>query len=91
MENRCPSQSRAAPAHAGTSACSGTVAVTFKAGRKTVSTRRAKLSKACTYRSTVTFSVPRRLHPRSLTVQARFAGTTVVKSARSKRSTVRVR
>ena len=70
--------------------CSGTVAVTFKAGSKTISTRKAKVSKSCTYRSKVTFSLPSRLHPKSLRAQATFRGNAVLVSRVSARKTVKV-
>lgn len=58
--------------------CTGAVAVTFKAGRKTISTRRVSLARNCTYRSSVTFSLPGRLHPKTLRVFVRFAGNEVL-------------
>ncbi len=80
------------PASVGSSlGCRGVVAVQMKAGTKTISTRRIKLSKGCTYRSQVTFRLPRRLNPRSLRIQATFAGNTVVVRKQSPRTSVRLR
>jgi hypothetical protein len=70
--------------------CNGTVAVTFKAGKKTISTRKAKVSKSCTFRSKVTFRLPSRLHPKSLRVQSTFRGNAVLTSRASKRTSVKV-
>ena len=70
--------------------CTGTVAVTFKAGKKTISTRKAKVSKRCTFRSKVKFSIPSRLHPKSLRVQSTFRGNAVLTSRASARKTVKV-
>jgi Ca2+-binding RTX toxin-like protein len=70
--------------------CTGTVAVTFKAGKKTISTRKAKVTKSCTFRSKVTFSLPSRLHPKSLRVQSTFRGNAVLLSRVSSRKTVKV-
>ena len=71
--------------------CSGQVAVQIKAGKKTISTRRVRLSRSCRYRSSVRFTLPRRLNPRRLRVQARFAGNTIVARKSSRRIAVRVR
>jgi hypothetical protein len=70
--------------------CKGTVTVQIKAGKKTISTRRAKLSKTCRYRSRVTFALPGRLRPDTLRVTARFSGNKVVKRRSSKRLAVDV-
>jgi hypothetical protein len=70
--------------------CRGTVAVTFKAGKKTISTRKAKVSKSCTFRSKVKFSIPSRLHPKSLRVRSTFRGNAVLTSRASSRKTVKV-
>jgi hypothetical protein len=58
--------------------CNGKVTVTFKAGTKTISTRRATLSKTCSYRSSVTFRVPSRLHPSRLRVFVSHRGNSVM-------------
>jgi Ca2+-binding RTX toxin-like protein len=70
--------------------CVGTVAVTFKAGKKTISTRKAKVTKSCTFRSKVTFSLPSRLHPKTLRVQSTFRGNAVLTSRASARKKVTV-
>jgi Ca2+-binding RTX toxin-like protein len=70
--------------------CTGTVAVTFKAGKKTISTRKARVTKSCTFRSKVTFRLPSRLHPKSLRVQSTFRGNAVLLSCASSRKTVKV-
>ena len=68
----------------------GAVVVTFKAGKKTISTRKAKVTKSCTFRSKVKFSLPSRLHPKTLRVQSTFRGNAVLTSRASKRSSVKV-
>ena len=70
--------------------CKGTVTVQVKAGKKTISTRRAKLSKTCTYRSRVTFRLPARLNPKSLSVVTRFGGNDTLTPRSAKRGKVRV-
>jgi Big-like domain-containing protein/hemolysin type calcium-binding protein len=62
-------------------ACSGTVTITVKTGANTISTRRARLTRACRYSSRVTFRVPRRLVRRRLKVTVRFGGNSVVAPA----------
>ncbi len=65
----------------------GTVAVQVKAGRRTVSARRAHVRADCTYRSTVAFRARRRLGRGRLTVRARFSGNRVLlaRHARARR------
>jgi Ca2+-binding RTX toxin-like protein len=59
--------------------CSGGhVTVAFRAGKKTVSSRRVATKADCTYRSAVTFLIPARLHPSKLTVLVRFTGSSVL-------------
>ena len=70
--------------------CTGTVVVTFKAGNKKVSTRKAKVSDTCSYRSKVTFSLPARVDANKLSVRAKFRGNAVLTSRASKRSSVKV-
>ena len=70
--------------------CKGTVLVTFKAGAKTISARRAKLSKSCTYHSKVTFHIPSRLHPKSLKAHVAFRGNAVLSPKGSKNIKVKV-
>jgi len=55
----------------------GPVTVTFKAPKKTISTRKAKLSKSCTFKSKVTFDVPSRLSGK-LKVVVRYAGNSIL-------------
>ena len=74
-----------------TAGCTGTVVVSFKAGKKTVSSRRVALKRDCTYSSKVTFRLPRRLNPRTLNVGAVFSGNAVVEGTRAKRHSVRPR
>ncbi len=66
-------------------ACRGRVSIQVKTGGSTISTRRTTLTRRCTYRSVVTFRVPRRLVRRALKVTVRFAGNAVVapKAAKS--------
>jgi hypothetical protein len=71
--------------------CKGTVTVTFKAGTKTVSARRASLTKSCSYKSSVTFKLPKRLNPKSLKVTARFGGNAVAKPKSAKSYSVKTR
>jgi Ca2+-binding RTX toxin-like protein len=71
--------------------CRGTVTVQFKAGRKTVSTRRVRLRSNCTYRSRVTFRIPQRLRPRTLRRSVRFGGNAVLGADSARRQTLRVR
>jgi Ca2+-binding RTX toxin-like protein len=70
--------------------CNGTVLVTFKAGAKTISARRAKVSSSCAFSSKVTFTIPSRLHPSSLKVHATFRGNAVLSAKGSKNSKVKV-
>jgi hypothetical protein len=67
--------------------CKGKVAVTFKAGKKTISTRRVSLKKNCTYKSKVTFEIPSRLAGK-LQVVVRFAGNAVLTAKSAKRGSV---
>ena len=67
--------------------CKGKVTVTFKAGKKTISTRRVNLRKNCRYSSKVTFSIPSRLAGR-LQVVVRFAGNAVLTGKSAKRGRV---
>ena len=72
--------------------CAGKVRVTFMAGRLTISSRLAKVTSSCTYRSTVSFAVARRLRGvSSLTVRARFNGNGALLPSRSSVKRVRVR
>ncbi len=72
--------------------CFGRVDVTFKARGLTISTRRVRLSRACTFRSRVAFSLPLRFRKATrLTVQARFQGNQSLNPRRSATIRVRVR
>jgi hypothetical protein len=72
--------------------CAGKVRVTFMAGRLTISSRLATVSRSCTYRSTVSFAVARRLRGVStLTVRARFNGNGALLPSRASVKRVRVR
>jgi hypothetical protein len=71
--------------------CKGTVDVSFKAGKKTVSSRRVALKSDCTYSSKVTFRLPRRLNPTTLSVVVVYGGNEVVEGIQAKRHTVRPR
>jgi hypothetical protein len=72
--------------------CSGKVRVTFKSGRLTVSSRLATVTRACTYRSTVTFRIKRRVRRNApLKTTVRFAGNARLLPARATVKTVRVR
>jgi Ca2+-binding RTX toxin-like protein len=73
-----------------TNGCKGTVLVTFKAGAKTISARKAKVSKSCTFSSKVTFHIPNRLHPKSLKVHVSFRGNAVLSAKGSKNRHVKV-
>ena len=67
--------------------CSGELTITAKAGRRTVTTRRVKLSRTCEYNVTLTY----RKRPASrLRVTARFAGNEVLGSKTSRTRTVRL-
>jgi Ca2+-binding RTX toxin-like protein len=69
--------------------CKGKVTVTFKAGKKTISSRTVRLSKSCSYRSKVKFTLPRRLHPKKLRVLVRFRGNAVLGAKSHKRYSVK--
>ena len=67
----------------------GTVSVSVKRGTRTISTRRAKLSKACTYSSSVTFASRARLGNGRLRITARFGGNSVLKARNAATRSVR--
>ena len=57
-------------------ACGGAVVIRFRAGRRTIALRRARVGTGCRFRSAVVFRTPRRFRRRArLTVLARFDGT----------------
>lgn len=70
---------------AATACGAGRVSVQVKAGRRTISTRRARLRADCTFRSTVTFRIRRRLgRSGALRFTARFDGNDAVRAVRSR-------
>lgn len=70
--------------------CKGRVAIQVKAAKNTISTRRASLTRTCTFRSRVTFRVPRKFYSRKLVVQVRFLGNAVLKAKRARNRFVTV-
>ena len=70
--------------------CSGQVSIQIKAGRKTISNRRAKLSNTCTYRSAVRFTVRDRVRRGTLNVTVRYLGNDVLLPLRGRRQSVKV-
>lgn len=73
-------------------ACSGTVTVRYRAGRRTISSRRARVSRSCRFRSRVTFREPRRFFGRrTLRVAVRFNGNVRLRPASAKPRRVWVR
>ena len=76
---------------AGAAGCKGRVTVSFKAGKKTISTRRVTLKSDCAYSSKVTFRLPRRLNPKTLSVVTVFSGNDVLDPKTAARHTVRPR
>lgn len=72
--------------------CVGKVRVNVMAGRFTISSRLVKLSSSCTYRSSVSFAVARRLRGvSSLTVRVRFNGNAALLPSSATTKRVRVR
>jgi hypothetical protein len=82
-DRRGPYSFRARGRLRGAGACSGRVRVTAKAGRRTVSSRRARLRSNCTYSTRVRL---RSRPARRLRISARFAGnrSTLPRSARGR-------
>ncbi|HVL97633.1 MAG TPA: hypothetical protein VM266_17395 [Solirubrobacteraceae bacterium] len=73
-------------------ACRGRVTVRFKAGKRTISTRRDRLDRSCRYEQRVTFKQPRRFNRRSrLRVWATFEGNKVLLPKKSKVISARVK
>lgn len=68
----------------------GFVTVQFRAGKKTVSSRRVGVKPDCTYKSAVTFRIPGRLHPKRLNVLVRFGGNAMLNPKSGKTLKVRV-
>jgi hypothetical protein len=71
--------------------CKGAVGVIFKAGAKTISSRTAHLSKTCRFSRSVTFTIPRRLHPKTLKVEVRFRANAVLRARSAKSRHVKVK
>ena len=71
--------------------CKGTVDVSFKAGKKTVSSRRVALKGDCSYSSRVTFRLPNRLNPKTLRVVVVFSGNVVMDPTNARIQSVRPR
>jgi hypothetical protein len=63
------------PVQSGASACRGRVVVRFKAGRRTLRTRRARIRSTCRYRVRALV----RARPRIIRVKARFRGNSVLR------------
>jgi hypothetical protein len=73
-------------------ACQGRVTVRFKAGRKTISSRRTRLTRSCRYSQRVTFRSARRFSRRSkLRVQVKFEGNKFLLPKSARTITARVR
>jgi Ca2+-binding RTX toxin-like protein len=70
--------------------CQGKVNVQIKTGTKTVSSRSVNLSKSCTYSSKVRFTLPSRLHPKSLRVFVTFRGNEVLAAMKARTRSVKV-
>jgi Ca2+-binding RTX toxin-like protein len=86
-DRRAPYAFRARGRLAGAGSCSGTVRITAKAGRRTVSSRRARLTRTCRYSLRVRF----RSRPASrLRFSARFSGNRSTLSRTSRSRTVRL-
>lgn len=69
----------------------GRLAVQTKVGRTTISNRRARLRRDCTYRVTITFNRRSRLgRAGRLRFEARFLGNDALRPATAKRRTARV-
>jgi subtilisin-like proprotein convertase family protein len=72
--------------------CTGRVRVLVKAGKKTVTTKTVKLTKACTYTARFTLKKLPKSLPKSgkVTVSARFLGNTALVARTSKAGSVRL-
>ena len=70
--------------------CTGTVRVKYTSGKKTLSSKTAKLSKTCTYRATAKFKASRK-QIKALRVQARYGGNTVSSAKSSRMAKIKVR
>ncbi len=81
--------SRPAGVSAARGCSAGTVTVTIKRGGRTISTRRVRIRRTCTYASTVTFASRGRLGNGRLRITARFGGNAVLKARSSAGRNVR--
>jgi hypothetical protein len=70
-------------------ACRGRVSIRFKARRKTVRLRRARVSRNCRYRSRVTVRVRPRRHGLKLRISVRFRGNALLTPRSAPTRTVR--
>jgi len=71
--------------------CRGRVSVQVRAGRRTVSTRRASVRADCTFRSSLVVRAPRRLGRGRLAFTVRFLGNASLTAYRAKARRVRAR
>ena len=72
--------------------CSGTVTITTKAGNRTISSRRVRLSKSCRYSKSVSFKDAKRFgRATALRVQATYGGNARLLRKRSARVSLRVK
>jgi hypothetical protein len=71
--------------------CRGRVSVQVRAGRRTVSTRRASVRADCTFRSSLVLRAPRRLGRGRLAFTVRFLGNASLTAYRAKARRVRAR
>ena len=71
--------------------CRGRVSVQVRAGRRTISTRRARVRSTCTFASRLTLRSPRRLGRGRLSFTVRFLGNDAVRPYRAKARRVRAR
>ena len=73
-------------------ACNGRISVQVKARRNTISLRRARLRRDCTFRSRVTFRAPRRFAgQRRLRFRVRFLSNDLLRPIQAREVRVRVR
>jgi hypothetical protein len=61
------------------SACSGTVFLTIKKGKKLLSARNAKLGKSCGFSKTISLSKSKVGSTKKLAITVRFQGNTILK------------
>ena len=70
--------------------CTGTVRVRYTSGKKTLSSKTARLSTKCTYRASTTFKASRK-QIKALRVQARYGGNAVSSAKSSRKAKAKVR